>query len=377
METYDLAARLLHRIALGTGLVRQAAFDLDQAVGTRLWPVDQDILEGRTEPVFVTGLARAGTTLVLQRLYDSGHFATLTYRDMPFVLAPRLWQKLSARFRRQGTIGERAHADGVLVGFDSPEAFEEVFWLTFAGDLYLHGDCLSPHEAPDELAGLFRRYVGMVLASTQSTPDAAVGVTRYLSKNNNNVLRLAALRKAFPMAHIVVPFRNPDDHASSLHRQHLRFQETLKNDRFGRDYMRWLGHFEFGIDHRPFAFGDWLERRHALSPANTQYWFAYWSTVYGSLLEQEDPDLLFLDFDALCANPEAVWPAFYDQLGLPAGAKARGPDIATPAVYDPVAVDRPEDRRTATEIHARLVDRAKRSLSKQRATGTARVRPAP
>jgi len=358
VETYDLAARLLHRIALGTALVRQATFDLDKAVGNRLWPVDQDVLEGHAEPVFVTGLARAGTTLVLQRLFDSGHFATLTYRDMPFVLAPRLWQKLSARFRRQGAVGERAHADGVLVGFDSPEAFEEVFWLTFAGDLYLHADRLSPHDAPDELVSLFRRYVGMVLASAQSAPDPDAGAARYLSKNNNNVLRLGALRKAFPRAHIVVPFRNPDDHASSLHRQHLRFQETLKNDRFGRDDMRWLGHFEFGTDHRPFAFGDWLERRHALSPANTQYWFAYWSAVYAWVLEQDDPDLLFLDFDALCANPEEVWPAFCGRLGLPARAKTKGPGITRPTAYDPVAVDRPEDRRMATEIHARLVDRA-------------------
>ena len=45
--------------------------------------------------VFVSGLARSGTTILLNALYESDEFASLSYKDMPFVLAPNLWSKLS------------------------------------------------------------------------------------------------------------------------------------------------------------------------------------------------------------------------------------------------------------------------------------------
>ena len=56
-------------------------------------------------------------------------FETLTYRDMPFILAPLLWDKISRPLRKAGEKVERAHGDGMMVSFDSPEAFEEVVWL--------------------------------------------------------------------------------------------------------------------------------------------------------------------------------------------------------------------------------------------------------
>ena len=56
----------------------------------------------------------------------------------------------------------------------------------------------------------FIRYVGAVLVSD---PE---GRTRYLSKNNNNILRLPALARAFPQALILIPFRDPLTHAASL-----------------------------------------------------------------------------------------------------------------------------------------------------------------
>ena len=43
--------------------------------------------------VFVSGLARSGTTALLNALYQSGTFASLSYDDMPFILAPNFGQK--------------------------------------------------------------------------------------------------------------------------------------------------------------------------------------------------------------------------------------------------------------------------------------------
>ena len=35
--------------------------------------------------IYVTGLARAGTTILLNTIYDTKKFASFTYRDMPLL----------------------------------------------------------------------------------------------------------------------------------------------------------------------------------------------------------------------------------------------------------------------------------------------------
>ena len=40
--------------------------------------------------IFITGLPRSGTTSLLNFLYSSNQYASLTYRNMPFVLSPNL-----------------------------------------------------------------------------------------------------------------------------------------------------------------------------------------------------------------------------------------------------------------------------------------------
>ena len=47
------------------------------------------------KPVFITGLARSGTTILLRNLYASNQFSSTTYEDMPFILCPNLWSKFN------------------------------------------------------------------------------------------------------------------------------------------------------------------------------------------------------------------------------------------------------------------------------------------
>ena len=45
--------------------------------------------------------------------------------------------RFAGRFNRAaGTTAERAHGDGVEVGLDSPEAFEEMLWMAFWPEHY-------------------------------------------------------------------------------------------------------------------------------------------------------------------------------------------------------------------------------------------------
>jgi len=301
VSDYSLGDRVLHRLALGSPLIGRISFDIDQTVAK--------LRVGRKEesPVFISGLARAGTTILMRTFYETGEFRSLTYRDMPFVLMPNLWKVLSTAFQKNQIAKERAHGDGIEVNFDSPEAFEEVFWKTFLADDYLFKDHLSPHAPNTEVIDQFRHFVSHVVLSADHPEQQ-----RYLSKNNNNVLRLGSIRKAFPAALIIVPFRDPVQQAISLLKQHTQFCVMHKRDKFSRDYMEWLGHHEFGGTHRPFQFGErWRVTPIQNDPENINYWLALWINTYNYLLETASKDTLFLCFEELCREPQKVMSSLF------------------------------------------------------------------
>ena len=306
VSDYSLGDRVLHRLALGSPLIGRISFDIDQTVAK--------LRVGRKEesPVFISGLARAGTTILMRTFYETGEFRSLTYRDMPFVLMPNLWKVLSTAFQKNQIAKERAHGDGIEVNFDSPEAFEEVFWKTFLADDYLFKDHLSPHAPNTEVIDQFRHFVSHVVLSADHPEQQ-----RYLSKNNNNVLRLGSIRKAFPAALIIVPFRDPVQQAISLLKQHTQFCVMHKRDKFSRDYMEWLGHHEFGGTHRPFQFGErWRVTPIQNDPENINYWLALWINTYNYLLETASKDTLFLCFEELCREPQKVMSSLFTMANI-------------------------------------------------------------
>jgi len=290
---YNFGDRLLHRLVLGMPFISKVSFELDGILPGK----GQDHPEEKH--VFVSGLARAGTTILMRTFFDTGQFRSLTYRDMPFVLMPSLWKKLSKSFYKQEEAKERAHGDGIQVGFDSPEAFEEVFWRTFSGDDYIFENCLQPHSVNKELIDQFRLYVRRIIASSNDRNQQ-----RYLSKNNNNILRLGAIRKAFPESLIIIPFRDPLQHAISLLNQHQKFCDRHSIDKFSYDYMRWLGHHEFGMTHKPFQFEK--ESRSSLTDYKANhinYWLNIWINTYYYLFQNAPSDSIFVCFEELCESP--------------------------------------------------------------------------
>jgi hypothetical protein len=238
---YSRSDRLLHRIALGFAPVLEASFDIERARYRKA------IADMQVEaPVFVCGLARAGTSILTRLIEGSGAFASLTYRDLPFPLAPNSWRRLSAGFNRRVETRERGHGDGLTHDLDSPEAIEEVFWRAQEGERYITPEGLRPEPPAQATIAAFRDYARLVLLGSPGK--------RYLSKNNNNVLRLPALAEAFPDAVLLHPFRDPVQQAESLRAQHLRAIALAAGDGFRRSFMGWLGHHEFGADQRPFLF---------------------------------------------------------------------------------------------------------------------------
>ena len=260
-SNYSATDRFLHRVALGASPLAEVVHDIEKARFLKRAPQARDGAH-----VFVCGLARAGTTVLTRELHRSGAFGSLTYRDMPFVMAPNLWSAVS----RSSSLArkERSHGDGLEVDLDSPEALDEVYWRLTSGADYIGADALRPHQPDADALEGYETLIRLVLLKT--------GKARYLAKNNNNILRLAPLAGHFPRARFLVPIRAPLEHARSLMRQHQRFARVAG---FDRQYVAWLGHHEFGATHLPFAFGG----PPAGSPEELDYWLQIWIDVYRHL----------------------------------------------------------------------------------------------
>ena len=222
---------------------------------------------------------------------------------MPFALMPCLWNKISSSSFNQGSPTRRAHGDKILVDFASPEALEEIFWKTFDSPSYVLAEKLVPHHVNKNLSKLFLEYVGRLVLSN-STGDI---FPLYLSKNNNNILRIVSIKSIFPSATFLIPFRDPREHAYSLYRQHQHFKKLQKQDSFVRFYMSSIGHYEFGLDHRPFVFsGNDPVSLDALDPEYPNYWLGLWINSYSYLLGQASTFGSFVNYEAFCRDPQSM-----------------------------------------------------------------------
>lgn len=238
--------------------------------------------ETKDNHVFVAGLARSGTTVLLNAIYQSNQFASLSYADMPFILAPNFWAKINPT-KKHAKLKERAHGDGIAITTDSPEAFEEVFWKTF-------------DKSSFNREQYFKNYISLILKKNLKT--------RYLSKNNQNIRRLSDIKKYFPQSKILIPFRDPIQHANSLLFQHKKFIEEQQEESFVLNYMRWIYHSEFGLDYE------------CISPFNLKYedtmhlnhWLEQWYLTYRNVLELpiKQKPFYFIHYESLC-NDSTVW----------------------------------------------------------------------
>ena len=270
MNNYSWWQQKLHQFALSTNFIREVTFDIENAL--------IQLNKATDNHVFVSGLARSGTTILLNALYESNKFASLSYRDMPFVLAPNLWSKLS--FHRQNVdLIQRAHGDGIKVSQESPEAFEEVFWMSF-------------DENDKNISENFRKYVQRINHRYQKE--------RYLSKNNQNIKRLELISKIFPNSKILIPFRNPIQHAYSLLSQHQRFINYSNKDIFISKYMKWIGHTEFGPNYIPIHKNNLRFKE----DANINHWIEQWYLTYQDSFDthKKNENVYFVCYEKLCSS---------------------------------------------------------------------------
>lgn len=354
INRYSRADRLLHRMAFASPGLQVSLADIeDRLHRDALSQVDVD------RPVLITALPRAGTTLLLNLLYQTGEFVSHTYRHMPFVLCPMLWQPIARRFRAQGEAMERAHGDGVVVSVDSAEAFEEMAWRPFWPNHYRRDRITvwSDSAHAEFEAFIKNHWRKLIVLAGADHP------MRYLSKNNLNIARLAYLGQQFPDARVIVPFRDPLQHAASLQKQHRRFLATHRDDEFSQQYMRGVGHHDFGQNLRPIDFDDWLDDRHCRDDTALAYWVEYWVAAYQHVLDRLSERVVLLPFDEWMRRPRAglVWLANYLDLNDVDALVQQSAVLRTPTPH-------PVDER---ELPADLLARARALYSQLNARSPA------
>jgi hypothetical protein len=276
------------------------------------WAADELAGQAIDRPIYVTGLARSGTTILLELLAAHPDIATHQYKDFPLVAIPLWWNWFLERASPgDGTPVERAHKDGIAVTPAIPEAMEETLWMAFFADCHdpAVSNVLGEHDSAPDFEAFYRDHIRKLLMVRQGK--------RYLAKGNYNVSRLGYLRKLFPDARFVVPVRDPVGHIASLIKQHRLFCAEEANDPRIQDHMRRSGHFEFGLDRRPINFGDSKRVQQILAASEIEGQALYWASVYGFVadLVEGDPALarqmLLIDYEELCAEPGRVLAQLY------------------------------------------------------------------
>lgn len=319
-SAYGAGDKFVHALAFaGGGALRTAARIDDSLHKKRIRQV------AAQPPIFITSLARGGTTAILNSMHEMDGIATHLYRDMPFVAAPILWSRFAGG-RKDMAERERAHGDGMKISLDSPEAFDEIFWRLHWPSKYSKKqiDLWSQSDLDPKATAFFERQMAKI-AHLRQPERSKSGETpvRYLSKNNANLARLEVLPIMFEGCDIVVPLRGPAAHAASLHRQHINFEKIHAEDDFVKRYMRDIGHLEFGALQRPIGFDP--AALTGYEPSDPNYWLAYWITAF-AYLEAQGQAAHLVSQDILRANPQGTMGALMERLSMPQEA---GRDFAS------------------------------------------------
>lgn len=276
-------------------------------------------------PIYVTGLARSGSTILLEILARHPEVATHRYRDFPFLFTPYFWNRfLDLTPGKTEEPAERSHADGIAVTSESPEAFEEVLWMAYFSEIHdpLVNAVMDRSKRHPAFEHFYREHIRKLLGVRNRG--------RYVSKGNYNVTRLGYLAEILPDARFLIPVRDPIWHIASLMKQHKLFLAgQTGNDKAVRHLQR-VGHFEFGVDRRPINTGDTAEVREVQrlwrEGEELRGWAKYWALIHNHIADLLGRDTalkqaaMIARFEDVCERPRELIAAILEHCQLPASS---------------------------------------------------------
>jgi hypothetical protein len=336
-----------------------------RALWRALGELEHDLLAARLEriaieaPVFVTGLARSGTTMMLTVLSQADGVATHRYRDFPFLFTPLAWNWFQDRMPAAPAAAvERPHRDRIRITRESAEAFEEPLWQEFFPWAHDPARChvLDAATRNPQFEAFFASHLRKILWLR--------GGRRYVSKGNYNVARIAYLARLFPDARFVVPVREPFSHVRSLVEQHALFCRYAADDPRVPRYLAAAGHYEFGPQRRPIHLDPARLGEVAQAWRAGDDWRGYarqWAQVYDYVARlRADPSLAgrirVVRYEDACARPQETAAELLAFTGL---GDARGRVVAAAGALS-APTERPASRDIAALVWAEVAQVAAR-----------------
>ena len=248
MKHYNVIQKLFHDIVFSSKLINKSLFEVEKLFYLKNKKIDINA------NIFITGLPRSGTTSLLNFIYSSNEYASLKYKNMPFILSPNF----SKIFHKNNiSKKERLHGDGITYDINSPEMFDEFFFND--NDIFVKNE--------------IKNYIKLILLSENKK--------KYLSKNNLVYQRIDLLSELLPNTNFLITIREPLQHAYSLLNQHMKFIKLQQKDDFVRRYMNYLGHYEFGLNHKP-----WNYPNNFKNLLSIDYWIEQWILFYDNILNK-------------------------------------------------------------------------------------------
>ena len=165
MQNYNIFQKFLHDFVLSKKIINKSLYELEKIIYLK----NKDIKN--QSHIFITGLPRSGTTSLLNFLFSSNEYASLTYNNMPFILSPNFSKFF---YKKNISKKERFHRDGIYFDNNSPEALDEIFFDN--NEEFINNE--------------LENYIQLILIYNKKS--------KYLSKNNLNFKRIDLINSILP-----------------------------------------------------------------------------------------------------------------------------------------------------------------------------------
>lgn len=240
-----------------------------------------------TKPIYILGCPRSGTTLLTHILSNSKQLGYFQYKDFPFYRNIYFWSKINKLYYFGLKKQRRPHGDDLLIDQLSPDSFEEVFWSKNLKNYYDNKIYSLDNNAEVlRLENLYKVFINKLLFVKKAS--------RYLTKNNYNILRIELLKKITTAPKFLICFRNPILTAKSMEKVNNIFVNKSQKDNFFDKKLNFMCHFEFGNQKRPLRLSkegyektEYFWRKNKIYEGYLQQWIDIYSYLLNHVIRKD------------------------------------------------------------------------------------------
>ncbi len=266
--------------------------------------------------IFITGLARSGTTALLNQIFEMDAVASIQYKHMPFVLSPRL-SSIASKYMISSTAEnkkERLHGDNIFISHNSPECLDEPFWIK-ENNKYFQEPLTSQINLNKSSIEAYEYFLDK---------HAIIQGKKYIVvKNNNNHIRILQIASHIRNSIFIVLFRDPVYQSLSLLNTHKRISDFQKKDKYIIEYMNLIGHREFGLNQIYFKYDEQslkkLKKSSVEGNLSFEYWLQSWINTYSWLSKinlKKNKNIFFLSYEELCSKNNSIINKLFNSINL-------------------------------------------------------------